>query len=190
MHGKLRLLFGSALVVGMVASSLLYADAIGVPRSNLVIEGKVFLASGVSAHFHAREGTMLTVRDVEAGQWYGFIPIINPDTKVPNFSANVLTPVPGGDRVEEVNSGVDIQRNSSYRFFQNGSAVDVQVLGVKPGRFSKVVLVDPRGQKPLELQRRYGAVSGGRCVLTCGGITVGANAVEMDCGSCQGEGID
>lgn len=192
MCGRLRLFWGTVVVVGLTACSFLYADAFGVPRSNLVVEGQIRLANGFSAHFYSREGTMLTIRDLEEGQWYGFVPVVSSGPNKVNFASYVITPTPsGGESVVEVESGVDIQKDSTNRFsFPDGGAVEIQVLGVRPGKFSKAVLVDPRSRQPRELQKLYGAVGGGLCVLSCGGVTVGANSVQVECGSCQGAGID
>jgi hypothetical protein len=189
MYRRLSLFLSLALVVGAITVSILRADAFGVPTSNLLIEGELRLPDGTSARFQSREGTMVTVRDIQSGAWYGFSPTLQTESRLPNFATYTITTLPDGrEEVREIDTGIDIRPGGSHLFSAlplRGGAVEIQVQKVKRGQFSRVVLTDPKSKTPQELQKLFGTVGGGLCALTCNGVTVGANSVNMACGSCN-----
>lgn len=177
--------------VGMlIAVASLSAAPFAIPRSDLVVEGELALPDGTLARFISRDGTMVSVRSTEpeGGYWYGFIPVIKKESGAVNFAAYVISSLPeGGEEVKEVDPGRDILVGSGEGF-SAPTAIRINVLDVKGGKFSRAAFVDVNAIHADELQKQFGSMGGGLCALDCGGVSVGANSVSMQCGTCVGEG--
>jgi len=182
--------FSLALAFILAVASILYAQVFAVPKSDLMVEGRLLLPGGGAADFQVRDGAMLSVRDEEMGFWYGFVPVIKGAINGrPYFLYYVISPQEGTEpAVRQVGEPVYFEAGSECKFPALDRSLDLQVRSVKEGVFRRIRVQKTDGLEARELQRMYGPSGGGLCALSCGSSIFSANAVALDCGSCETDG--
>jgi len=151
---------------------------VGVPLTDDVIVGELYLKSGERVRFHARNGTVVSVQNPD--YHYGFTSKITPEGEVSFIMYDIQT-VPGPDGGEVANV-VGSAVSGVGSFAQGDLPLDIKVLGVGPASFESPFFSGDELNTP-EL-RRLAERSSSCCVVACDGTIVCGCAVDTGCSSC------
>ena len=177
---RLRRLAYLLVVMGLIATAIGSSQVISLPGSGKLIDAELRLPQGAAPRVHAREGAMITVRDEKNGHQFGLIPIINNRSGKATISSFDIIELKGGQEIRE--TSIQAIESGVYKKINQGKgSVDIKLNNVETDSSLKQ-------DQSLGLRKVYGASGGGLCCVSCDSITVCANRVDMDCGSCNASG--
>jgi hypothetical protein len=180
-----------ALVLSFSVASFLYAQAFGVPTSDIFFEGRLSLPDGQLVRYQAREGVLMTVRNEKNGYWFGLASKRSSDkSRQVDVALFSISGRPDEPKLVQVGAGtfsVELQRSRVLPLA--GKQVAIYVDDINEGLFKKAAAVDVSGLTPWDLKEMYGPAGGELCEISCGSLEVSANAVAMKCGACEGDGV-
>jgi hypothetical protein len=185
---KLVGLCAAALAAVSLTAPLLRGEVFSVPISDEVIAGDLWVAGmpgSPLAHFEAREGSMVSVRNEDSGTIFGIIPVLDEGGQV-TFSAFEIN----GDDAVEILPGkkkevVPLGEHLAPVLIE-GTPLLVSVRAVERRNFLVKARTNPlKASRPGQLQKLFGASGGGLCSVSCGPIGVAATGVVMDCARCD-----
>jgi len=177
------MLFAMTLLGLTYAPNTSWGDLFGVPNSDKVISVEIWFPGNeypqpIKATI--RDGTMLTITNEYVGRTDAWAPYVGPDG-VPVFRHfEVRT----GDRLVQVGKAIPISEGQPQDFPAGWNLRFVNK-GVLLGSFPDLQVINPRGVAPEKLAKIYGKTGGGVCCVSCGGLTLCATSIDMDCGYCS-----
>jgi len=184
---KLAGMLLAATLVGMTyATGVSFGDFFGVPKSDKVVEVEISFPGGEYPQpikATVRDGTMLTIINEYTGRTDTWAPYVGPDG-TPVFRHFEVHP---GDQLKQAGEAVRISQEKGQDYLV-GWNLHLVNKGVSPGYFPDLQAINPRGVSPEKLAKVYGKTGGGMCCVSCGGLTICATSVDMDCGYCRAPG--
>lgn len=89
-------------VLALIVAPIAFAGGLSVPVSNQILQGEVLLSGGETIQFKVFDGTMLKVRDVERGSYWGISPTIQRDGSVGLVVFDIIQPGAGLEAMTQV----------------------------------------------------------------------------------------
>jgi hypothetical protein len=162
------------------------AQPFGVPISDRVVRAELTLPDSQKATVEIREGTLLTVKNRELGYAFGLSPAIEADGHVELLVVEIYEL----ERENEVTfmNQLALEIGTSNTLLTHIGDFEVLISGMYVGSFPQQPVVEPKRFRPRELEKQFGATSGGTCCVTCGPWTICGSSVRLSCGSCDSGG--
>jgi hypothetical protein len=175
------------LLVGMaLLPRVSSAEFFGVPKSDRVVAVEISFPQDNMPHpinVTVRDGTMLTIINEETGRTDAWAPAIGPDGSPVFRHFQVFTDA-RGDHPKQEGKAERIPDSESQDFLA-GWTYRLTNKGITLGSFPNLPAPKTGELSPGRLSKIYGKTGGGMCCVSCGGLTVCAASVDMDCGYCS-----
>jgi len=161
-------------------------DVFGVPVSDRVVEAEIAFPDHPELspiRFTVREGAIFTIGNEATSRRDGWAVLVDSAGK-PTFRPFEIAL---NDAVRQSGSVMTIPLGQKVELHA-GWSYELTAQRVFLGSFSDLPVINPRGVSPEKLAGIFGKTGGGSCCVTCGGLTLCATSVDMDCGSCSSLG--
>ncbi|HTG32626.1 MAG TPA: hypothetical protein VLB76_06805 [Thermoanaerobaculia bacterium] len=161
-------------------------DVFGVPVSDRVVEAEITFPDRPDLNpigLTVREGAIFTIENEVTGRRDGWAVLVD------NAGRPTLRPfeIASNDAVKQSGPVLTIPVGQEVELHA-GWSYELKPQRVFLGSFPDLRVINPRGVSPEKLAGIFGKTGGGTCCVTCGGLTICATSVEMDCGSCNSVG--
>lgn len=176
-------------VLFFVCAGSLLAEAYSIPTSTRLVHGQMALPNGEVLKFAVLEGQMLTLRDADAGSYFGFSPTIVDEAhrEVGFVVFEIIERGPDQHMLRQIES-VEVAATG----WLGAVNAEVEIVSIEESGLTQTELAKMQAQLavPSKLDATELSDPGeenihpGRCCVTCGTTTACGCAVSLGCGSC------